>query len=108
MAIACIGPKKPHRLYLKEWRVFRALTQEQLAEMLGTTKQTISRHERAEREVTTGHLIELASALNCEPGDLFLHPDRWQAERALNNLPLDLQRQAIAVIDALKRTGTGG
>src|ERR1039458_2859046 len=62
-----IGPKHPIRLYLREWRNDRGLTQVQLAERIGTTKATISRTENRTRDTTLGFLGAAVEALG---GDL--------------------------------------
>ena len=74
-----IGPRDPIKHYLKEWRVYRALTQQQLADRLPngddgkpTGKDQISRWERNERGMTMDVQAALADALGLEnPGELF-------------------------------------
>jgi transcriptional regulator with XRE-family HTH domain len=58
------------RHFIKEWREFRDLTQEQLADALGTTKASISRIESLKMGYTQDFLEACADALGCHPGDL--------------------------------------
>lgn len=83
--IARIGPKKPIRFYLAEWRTKRHLTQEQLAERVGTTKATISRWENQERDVGGRVLAALADALNLEVPDLYRDPEMPSADALMRN-----------------------
>lgn len=52
---------------LKELRVERALTQEELAEKAGVGKNTVNRIERNETEPHMSTLRKLADALGVEP-----------------------------------------
>ena len=62
----------PLLLRLRELREAAGLTQEQLAEMVGTRQGTISDHERGKATRIDYDLIErLADALGIQPGDLF-------------------------------------
>lgn len=96
-----IRSRNPGRLFLKEWREHRDLTLERLAERVGTDKGTLSKWENAKRAINTDILSELAYALNCEPADLYRHPDLPSANDLLRAAPEDVRRQAIAVISAL-------
>jgi phage repressor protein C with HTH and peptisase S24 domain len=60
--------------FLKAWREHRGLTQERLADAVGTGKVQISRLERAERRLTLDWMLKLAKALDIEPGDLTRAP----------------------------------
>ncbi len=61
-------------IYLAEWRRFRRMTQEKLAELAGTDKTQISRLERGERQMTVKWLSRLAPCLGCEEHDLLSPP----------------------------------
>lgn len=108
-----IGPKQPPRIYLKEWRKAKGLTQQQLAERLPegtdgrtTGKDQISRWERGDRGMTINVQAALAEALNISPSDLFRHPDMPSADELLRNATPEQRRQAFTVIEALLKTGT--
>ena len=73
---------------LKETRESRGFTQQQLADLVGTTKQTIGRLENGKRQLTEAWLHQLAGALSCHPGELL-------AEMPSNLSPQD---QAILAI----------
>lgn len=55
---------------IKELREAGGLSQEELAERLSTTKQTVSRHEREERRLNDVWMRRYAEALSVKPADL--------------------------------------
>ena len=56
---------------IKKWRLLRNLNQEELAEKLHTTKQTISRYEKGERKANQEVLYELAKLLGVSVSEFF-------------------------------------
>lgn len=70
------------RNYLKAWREFRKLNQDQLAEMVGTTKAVISLLENEKRPLSSKWLRKLAEALDTQPGHILDHDP--------NELPTDV------------------
>lgn len=98
-----IGPTKPFKMYLAERREGHtpALTQEQLAERIGTTKATISRWETGERDPPAKALAALAYALNCEISDLFIDPARPSADSILRNQSSRIVNKAIRMLETL-------
>lgn len=59
------------RLYLKEWREFRQLTQEQLADRIGISRVMVSKIERGLNPYHQAFLEAAAAALMCEPADFW-------------------------------------
>lgn len=101
---ARIGPRRPPRIFLREWRETRGLTQERLAERLDVEKMTISKWERGVSAVNTNVMRALADALGIEPEDLWHHPDTPSADMLLRGQPDDVRDQVFKIIDALRRT----
>lgn len=97
-----IGPKKPTKLYIAEWRIHRNLSQEQLANRIGSTKSSISRWETHKRDIMLGVLGAVAEALNCSVEDLYRDPARPSADALLRNMDDTTRRQALRLIEALK------
>lgn len=62
------------RLYLKEWREHKALTQAQLAERAGVTITALSRIETGQIRWTAEHLEQLALALDIDDPRKLLFP----------------------------------
>ena len=100
--------QQPH--YIKEWRKYRGLTQEQLAERIGIARSYLTKIERGTRRYDQPFLEAAAEALRCEPGDIITRDPTepegiWSIWDTLN--PLQRQ-QAVAVIRAIRATGTDG
>lgn len=89
--------------YVKEWRKFRGLTQERLAERTPFTPGAISQLETGRTRYTQEMLEALAEALNCSPGDLLsVNPTKEGEVVDLMRLINDRNRdQAIRVLKAL-------
>lgn len=62
--------KVRQRIFLKEWRTYRGLTQETLAERAGMSKGNISQLEQNVQGYSPEGLESLAHALQCDPGQL--------------------------------------
>lgn len=58
------------RIFLKQWRNYRGLTQELLAERVGMSKGNISQLEQGVQGYSQEGLERLADALQCDPGQL--------------------------------------
>lgn len=62
--------KRGVRHFLHEWRKYRGLTQDELAEMAGLTSGAISQLENGIFAYKQPTLEALADALECQPGDI--------------------------------------
>jgi transcriptional regulator with XRE-family HTH domain len=103
-----IGPRSGKRIpiFFREWRERKQLTQEQLADRLGTTKATVSRMENSESQYNRGYLEALAEALDIDdPAKLLHHPDRPSPDDLLRNATPEQRARAISVIEALLKAG---
>jgi transcriptional regulator with XRE-family HTH domain len=89
--------------YIKAWRKYRDLTQEQLAERLETSGATISRVENGKSPYDQGLLEALAEALQCEPADLLARPpDKdFGIAAVLGDMTDDQKRKGLALLRAL-------
>lgn len=95
--------------YLREWRTFRKMTQEQLAKAIGTAPNVIQYLETGERGLSAKWLRKLAPALDTTAGLLLDHDP--------NTLDTDLldiwgkaddrqKRQISDIAQTITRTGT--
>lgn len=98
-----IGPRRPRRIYLLEWRESRGLTQKQLGERLGVTDMTISRWELGRSLLNTDVLAAMAEALGIEPQDLYHHPDTPTADALLRGQSVEIRDQALSIIRAIRK-----
>jgi transcriptional regulator with XRE-family HTH domain len=92
------------KFFLREWRKYRGLTQQELADRAGMTNTAVSHLERGAKGYTQGSLEALARALECEPADLLARDPSsdeplWAAWDGLSD---EERPRAIAVIKALK------
>lgn len=100
-----IGPRRPRRTYLAEWRESRNLTQQQLADRLGVSDVSVSRWETGRALLSTNVLAAISEALGIEPWDLYRHPAQPSADALLRDQPQEIKDQAIKLIQAIRRTG---
>lgn len=103
-------PRAARRLYIKEHREAAGLTQQQLADRVGTTKATISRIETGLRDYTGGFLDAVAEALGKGSGAIFFHPPSHEANivERLASAPENVKEQLSTVIEAFLAAGGGG
>lgn len=67
------NPKRARRItFIKQWREFRELTQDELADRLETSKASISRIEAGEQAYTQDFLEACAEALRTDPESLLM------------------------------------
>lgn len=99
--------KVPH--YLKEWREFRKLTQQELADALDTSKSVISDMERGRLQLSPKWLRRIAPVLKTQPGHILDHDPK-----ELDNDIIDIwahidagdRDQAMRVLKSFVKTGT--
>ena len=96
--------------FIRNWRKFRDMTQEELADRIGIDRTTVGRIETRDLPYNQDFLERVASVLGCEPVDLLyndpIRPDPpWIVYSRLRDATPALQRQAIAVLDAMLKAG---
>lgn len=100
--------RKTHRpTFIREWRRYRNLTLERLADRLEVTPGNLSQLERGLIGYSQPLLEALANALGCSVADLLIRDPTdpegiWSIWEGLK--PAE-RHQAIEVLKALKRTG---
>lgn len=99
------------RHYLKEWREFAEISQDELAERVGTTKSVISLLENGHRGLSDKWAYKLADAMKVRAG--------WILDFDPTEVPTDVLRtwldiaagdrpQALKVLRSFAKTGTDG
>lgn len=106
------------RHFIRQWRQYRGLTLEQLAERIDVTHGALSQLERGLVNYTQPMLEALAYGLRCTPADLLMRdPMRedaaWSIVDHLKRASPDRQRAILRVVSAMfeeddKGTGTDG
>ena len=99
-----------HRHFIRAWREYRGLTQEQFAERIGINRAYLSKIETGKRRYDQPFLEAAADVLRCDPADLIVRDPRdpegiWSIWDTL----APAQRvQVVEIAKTLKRTGTDG
>lgn len=101
-------PQERPRHFIREWRKFRHLTQQKLADRIGSSVSTISQLENGQQGYSQALLEELASALSCEPWDLLNVDPEMEGEvidltRMLKDAKPEVQAEAIGYVKGLLR-----
>lgn len=102
-------PKRPRRrTFIKQWREYRDLTQDDLAERLETSKASISRIESGVQAYTQDFLEACAEALRTDPASLLMRdPTDDEAVWSLWDKAKMGERQMIEqIVRTVVKTGT--
>jgi transcriptional regulator with XRE-family HTH domain len=104
---ARIAPRKPVKIFLREWREHLGLTQDRLGDRIGADgvdKGTISRWESADRIPTSDVMAAYAEALGIPVTYLYRMPATGHSldELAADLSPQDIQK-IVRAIEKLKR-----
>jgi transcriptional regulator with XRE-family HTH domain len=105
------GDKNGGPNHLRAWRIFRCLTQEELAAKVGTNANMIQYLETGERGLSAKWLRRLAPELDTTPGLLLDHdPETLDSDLLEIYAHGDdrQRRQMSEIAKTLVRTGTGG
>src|SRR3954447_22860064 len=99
--------KQQRRHFIKEWRKFRGLTQEALAEKADMSPTNLSQLENNKQRYSAEGLERLAEALQCEPAQLLMvDPTKDDAMWSIWDRAKPSERQQIiAVAKALVSKG---
>jgi transcriptional regulator with XRE-family HTH domain len=97
---------------VRAWRQHRGLTQHQLAELIDTGPQTISKLERGERRLNSDWIAQLCAALQCTESQILrLPPDAplGPAGENFESVVLSLAREMLVLqqrqAETLERLG---
>ena len=94
------------RTFLKEWRDYRGLTQEQAAERLNVSRTLLSKIENAKSPYTQGFMEAASVAYQCEVADLIMRDPNspvWSIYDTLKALPKPAQEQIDAIVKTFRK-----
>ena len=100
------NPRDEPTHFLAEWREFRQLTQEQLAEGVGTDKSVISLLEDRKRGLSNKWLHKLARALKTTPGAILDYDPNMVPTALLEiwaGIPDEDRPKATSILEAFRR-----
>lgn len=94
------------RIFLREWRKHRLLTQDQLADRIGVDRSYVSTIERGKRPYNQEFLEAAAYALGIEPADLLVRNplDPTGYWTIWDGIPPEDRPRFATAIEALKQT----
>lgn len=88
-------------LYLDEWFEVRGVNDEKVANRLGVTRQTVWKWRTQQNRLDPGKIAQLASALDCEPEELWRPPSRPSLDAIVKDASDDLQATAADIVRRL-------
>lgn len=95
--------------HLRAWRKYRRMTQQELADAIGTAKSVISDLERGVVQLSPKWLRRLAPVLGTQPGHLLDYdPDELDSDiiDIWSRIDVDDRATALRMLEGLRRTGT--
>lgn len=98
-----VGPRKPVRWYLRDWRHSRGWTLQQLGDRMDATKSQISKLELGDTQWDAGWLARAAFAFGCEPNDLLFPPDKPSPAELLRGLSTEETEKVIDLARAITK-----
>jgi transcriptional regulator with XRE-family HTH domain len=103
-----VGRMTKPKHFLREWRQYKGLTLEQIAERLHSTHATISRIERGKLPYNQALLEKLAEEYGTEPASLLMRDPKSPRWCILDDVTPVERGQVAAFIEAIRKTGTNG
>lgn len=94
------------RTFLREWREYRGLTQEQAAERLNVSRTLLSKIENAKSPYVQGFMEAAAEAYMCDVADLIMRDPNspiWSIYDTLRALPQADQAQVEQIVKTFRR-----
>lgn len=102
-------PKKPPAWFLREWMVAAGVKkQSDMMRLTGWSKATMSQLYNGLQDISTPVLVAASSALNCDPAELLMHPERAMAIRRLRETAAVIVSDSSPAVTEESKTGTNG
>lgn len=108
-----VTPKKApyRRTFLRQWREYRNLTQDQAADRIGVDRSHLSKIENGREPYNQSFLEAAAIAYLCDPPDILMRNplDKsavWTLIDAVKTTTPATQKQIQAVVETIIKTGT--
>ena len=90
-----------YRIYLREWRQKRGLSQEGLARRIGVSIAQVSRYETGDSTIALETQLKLMAALDINPAQLFSDPAAPSADALLSDASEETRARTLALIRAM-------
>lgn len=92
-------------LYIDEWMEDRGLNDEKVANRLGVTRQTIWKWRKEQHRLDPGKIAQLATALDCEPYELWRPPGLTSLDAIVADAPEEVRNTAADIVRRLVSKG---
>lgn len=89
------------RLYIAERMEKLGLSDKDVADGMGVDRVTVTRYRNDPNRLTPEKMAQLASVLDCEPDDLWHHPDRPNLNSIVRGASEELQITAADIVRRL-------
>lgn len=100
-----IKPKRPPKIYIREWREAMDLSLDDMAARLRTSKATLSRKETMHRVNDLDWIAACAEVFNRNLEDMFHPPGERRADEMVRDMPPEMRDIALdALSGMLSRT----
>lgn len=100
-------PRRPSKVYLKEWLEYRGMSAEHLAGKINASKSVISKLANGRQRYNRDWLEKIAWGLDCEVAHLFRPPESSVADDLLAKMTPETRETAIRVLSDLAELKTG-
>lgn len=103
-------PRARQKTFFRQWRDFRGLSQEEVADRCEIDRSTVSRVERGENPYDQDFLERFALAVGCDPQDLIsIDPLKSDAPRLIyshvRKATHEKQQEILRIVEALLKAG---
>jgi transcriptional regulator with XRE-family HTH domain len=96
-----MSPQAHLRHYLREWREFRNLRQEDLAKLVGVSESIISRYETGRRGISLLMQIKFMRVLDIMPNQFWSPPDAPSLDAMAANLSPSKRKLLVNLVRVL-------
>lgn len=88
-------------LYIKERMEARGVDDKVVANRIGVARETVWRWRTEQHRLNPEKIAALASALDCEPWELYFLPDRRSIDKLVSEADADTQQTAYDVVERM-------
>lgn len=92
--------ERKYPLFLREWREYRGMTLEQVADAIESNKGDVSKIERGVKRYNEDHITRFADAFGIQPFQLYFSPDRQLLDSLIEGRSEEVRQLAFRVVEA--------
>lgn len=92
--------ERKYPLFLREWREYKDMTLEDVADAIDSNKGDVSKIERGVKRYNEDHLTRFADAFGVQPFQLFFRPDEQLLDSLISGRDPAIRELAFRVVKA--------